>query len=64
MIKCWNSFIILSMEPEHSYPSIGHVGQYTLHLKIGEGGQAHVYLGSKDLQLYAVKVYQQGVSKE
>ena len=52
------------MEPLLNYPLIGTVADYSLHLKIGEGGQAHVYLGSKDSQLYAVKVYLQGVSKE
>ena len=52
------------MEPEHTYPVLGRIDDYTLHLKLGEGGQANVYLGSKDGQLYALKVYLPGASKE
>jgi serine/threonine protein kinase len=52
------------MEPEGKNPVIGTVEDYQLHFKLGEGGQANVYLGSKDQQLYALKVYLPGMSKE
>ena len=52
------------MEPEHNYPLLGRIDDYSLHLKLGEGGQANVYLGSKDSRLYALKIYLPGVSKE
>ena len=52
------------MEPENNYPVLGHIDGYTLHLKLGEGGQANVYLGSKDDHLYALKIYLPGITKE
>ena len=36
------------MEPEKDYPVLGYADDYALHLKIGEGGQANVYLASKN----------------
>jgi hypothetical protein len=64
LIKSRNSFIIHRMEPEHNYPLLGRIDDYSLHLKLGEGGQASVYLGSKDDCLYALKIYLPGASKE
>lgn len=41
-----------------------YADDYQVHLKIGDGGQANVYLASKNNQLYALKVYLPGSSKE
>jgi serine/threonine protein kinase len=40
-----------------------YADDYQVHLKIGDGGQANVYLASKNNQLYALKVYLPGASK-
>ena len=36
---------------------------YSLYNKLGDGGQADVYLASQQLQLYAVKIYHSGPIK-
>ena len=52
------------MEPETNLPTIGTADHFVLHMKLGEGGQANVYLASNHHQLYALKIYLPGTSKQ
>lgn len=40
-----------------------YIGDYQYHGLLGDGGQASVYLVSKNKQLFAAKVYFPGASK-
>lgn len=52
------------MEPPKEKITQEYIDDYRIHHKLGDGGQANVYLASKNNQLYALKVYLPGPSKE
>lgn len=52
------------MEPEKALSLEQYANDYKIHYKLGDGGQANVYLASKNHQLYAIKAYLPGPSKD